>query len=75
MKSPKKTRELEEIVKELREVYEFHKGGNRPFRSQGSRWINHKHKVLQRVVNRYRAYISHLTTLSEDSFVMEDKRA
>jgi len=36
-KSPTKTRELEVIVKELREVYEFPKGGNRPVRSQESR--------------------------------------
>ena len=40
--SPKKMRELEEIVKELREVYEFPKGGIRPFRSQGST-INVRH--------------------------------
>ena len=48
------------IVKELREVYEFPRGGNRPVRSQESRWISHKRKALQRVVDRYGAYISHL---------------
>lgn len=74
-KSPKKTRELEDIVKELREVYEFPQGGNRPVRSQGSRWINHKRKALQRVVDRYGAYISHLIALSEDSSVKADEKA
>jgi len=74
-KSPKKTRELEEIVKDLKEVYEFPKGGNKPIRSQGSRWINHKRKAIQRVVDRYGAYISHLITLSEDNSVKADERA
>ena len=45
-KSPKKTRELEEVVKDLREVYEFPKGGNKPVRCQGSRWINHNHSTV-----------------------------
>ena len=74
-KSPKKTRELEDIVKQLREVYEFPQGGNRPVRSQGSRWISHKRKALQRVVDRYGAYISHLIALSEDSSVKADEKA
>ena len=74
-KSPKKTRELEEVVKELKEVFEFPSGGNKPVRSQGSRWINHKRKALQRVVDRYGAYISHLTALAEDGSVKPDDRA
>ena len=74
-KSPKKTRELEEVVKDLKEVYEFPIGGNKPVRSQGSRWISHKRKALQRVVDRYGAYISHLISLSEDASVKADERA
>ena len=54
-KSPK-TCELGEIVEELEEGFEFPKGGNKPVRSQRSRWINHKRKALQRVVDRYGAY-------------------
>ena len=74
-RSPKKTRELEEIVKELREVYKLPTGGNIPVRSQGSRWISHKRKALQLVVDHYGAYIRHLITLSEDSSVKADERA
>ena len=74
-KSPKKTRELEVIVTELNEVFELPKAGNKPVRSQGSRWVNHKPKALQRVVNRYGAYISHLTTLAEDSSLKAEHRA
>lgn len=62
-------------MKELKEVFEFPSGGNKPVRSQGSRWINHKRKALQRVVDRYGAYISHLTALAEDGSVKPDDRA
>ena len=74
-KSPKKVRELGEIVEDLRHVFEFPKGGDVPIRSQGSRWIDHKRKALQRVVDRYGAYIAHLTTLAEDPSVKPDDRA
>ena len=66
-KSPKKIRQLGDIVNDLKEVFEFPTGGNIPVRSQGSRWINHKRKALQRVVDRYGAYITHLTALTEDA--------
>ena len=74
-KSPKKTRELGDIVEDLKEVFELPKSGNVPVRSQGSRWINHKRKALQRVVDRYGAYINHLTTLTEDRSVKAEDRA
>jgi len=50
----------------LKEVFELPDGGNLPVRSQGSRWISHKRNALQRVINRYGAYLNHLTTLIED---------
>ena len=74
-KSPKKARELGAIVEDLKEVFELPKGGNKPVRSQGSRWINHKRKALQRVVDRYGAYISHLVTLTEDTSLKPEDRA
>ena len=40
--SPKKCRELEEIVTELRECLSIEDGGMRPVRASGSRWIAHK---------------------------------
>ena len=73
-KPPKKIRQLGDIMNDLKEVFEFPAGGNIPVRSQGSRWINHKRKPLQRVVDRYGAYITHLTALTEDSSLrLEDK--
>lgn len=56
-------------------MFEFPKGGDIPNRSQGSRWIDHKRKALQRVVDRYGAYIAHLSTLAEDPSVKPDDRA
>ncbi len=50
-KSPKKCRELSDLIDDLKEVFELPKGGNLPVRAQGSRWITHKRRVLQRVVD------------------------
>ena len=74
-KSPKKIRELTDIISDLREVYEFGKGGDVPIRSHGSRWISHKRQALQRIIDRYGAYIAHLTTLAADSSVKSANRA
>ena len=56
-------------------MYEFPKGGNFPVRSQGSRWIGHKRKALQRFVDRFGAYINHLATLIEDKSIKGNDRA
>ena len=74
-KSPKKLRELGDIVSDLGEVFELPKGGDVPIRSQGSRWISHKRQALQRVIDRYGAYISHLTSLSVDKSVNNADKA
>ena len=46
-----------------------------PVRCQGSRWISHKRKALQRFIDRYGAYISHLMTLVEDKTIKSVDRA
>ena len=68
-KSPRKCRELSDLVNDLKEVFEFPEGGNVPLRAHGSRWITYKRKALQRVVDRYGAYLSHLETLIEDKSI------
>ena len=67
-KSPKKSRELFE-------VFDFPKGGDLPIRSQGTRWITHKRRALQRVIDRFGAYIGHLNTLSIDKSINSTNRA
>ena len=74
-KSPKKCRELTDIISDLKEVFEFPESGGLPVRSQGSRWITHKHKALQRVIDRYGAYLLHLNSLIEDRTVKAEDRA
>ena len=74
-KSPKKSRELADIVEDLKEVWEFADGGDLPVRSEGSRWINHKRKALQRLVGRYGAFLNHVTTLAEDRSIKSTDRA
>lgn len=73
--SPKKLRELTDLVSDLKEVFEFPESGDAPIRSEGSRWISHKRQALQRIIERYGAYMSHLTTLIEDSSVSSADRS
>ena len=69
-KSPKKCAELKEIVEELKQCFEDcelpHKGGARPLRACGTRFVAHKVAALSRVIDRFGAYLSHLKSLSED---------
>ena len=65
-KSPKKCRDLSNLVGDLKEMYELPEGGNLPVRASGSRWITHKRKALQQVVDRYGTYLNHLAALTED---------
>ena len=74
-KSPKKSRELPEIVTDLSEVFTFPDSGDAPVRSQSSHWIAHKRKAKQQVVDQYGAYLSHLSALIADQSVKGSDRA
>lgn len=54
--------------------FEFPKGGHFPVRSHETRWVTHKGKALQCVLDRYGAYIHHHSTLTEDSSLKSDDR-
>ena len=45
------------------------KKGNLPVRCQGTHWIGHKRRALQRIVDRFGVYIIHLIILIEDPAV------
>ena len=51
------------------------RGGDTPIRSEGSRWISHKRQALQRIIDRYGAYMTHLESLAEDHSVSSIDRA
>ena len=59
-KSPKKCRELEEVISDLKGCITFDDKGVRPVRASGSRWISHKLNAMRRVLSKYGAYTSHL---------------
>lgn len=63
-KSPKKCRELEDVVGELQKCVEFDSGGVQPVRASGSRWITHKLSAMKQVISKFAVYTHHLTTLS-----------
>ena len=44
-------------------------------RSEGSHWINHKRKALQRLVDRYGVFLNHVMTLAEDQSIKSTDRA
>ena len=73
--SPKKCRQLEDIVVELKECLSIEDGGTRPIRASGSRWISHKWNAMKRVLSKYGAYTSHLAALSEDPTVKSADKA
>ena len=67
-KSPKKCRELEDIIVELKSCLEPSEmpseGGSRPLRACGTRFRTHKVAALERLIDRFGAYFSHMITLT-----------
>ena len=78
-KSPKKCKELEEIVVELKGCLEPtvmpKEGGTRPLRASGTRFVSYKVAALNRIIDRFGAYISHLMILIEDPKVKSTDKA
>ena len=74
-KSPKKCRELEEIIDDLKHFIQFDDAGIKPVRASGSRWVSHKLSAMKRVISKFGAYSSHLIALSEDSSIKPVDRA
>ncbi len=64
-KSPKKCRQLEEIITDLKGCLSFEDGGTKPVRASGSRWVGHKFSAMKRILSKYGAYTNHLAVLSE----------
>ena len=62
-------------MEKLKEVWELSGSGDLPVRSEGNCWINHKRKALQRLVDRYGAFLNHVTTLAEDQSIKSTDQA
>ena len=74
-KSPKKCRELESVVADLRECFEFDDNGVKPVRSCGLRWVSYKISAMKGVLSKYGAYAAHTAQLTEDNTVKATDRA
>ena len=74
-RSPKKCRQLEEIITHLKEYLLTGDGGVKPVRASGSRWIGHKWGAMKRILSKYGAYTNHLAVLSEDATVKPADRS
>ena len=74
-KSPKKCRELKDIVSDLQACLQFDEGGIKPIRASGTRWVSHKMNAMKRIISKYGAYTSHITSLMDDSSVKAVDRA
>ena len=68
-KSPKKCRQLEKVVADLRQCVEFDDAGVRQLCASGLRWVSHKLNAMKRVLSKFGAYTNHLPALLMDSSV------
>ena len=67
-KSPQRMHQLASVMEDLKEVFHFSDAGNpMPMHNQGTRWINHKRRALQRIVDRFGVYCTHLYSMTNDS--------
>ena len=51
------------------------KGGRLPVRCHGGRWISHKRNALQRILDGYGGYVTHLSALAADASLKAADRA
>ena len=72
-KSSKKHRELKNLYKLLKNQYEMFGAGVKPVKATGTRWIDHKLKVMERVVNKYGLYCQHLQHLIPETKNSNDR--
>ena len=71
-KSPKKCRQLQDVVESLKASFgegEVPKGGTRPLRAHETRFVSHKIEALGRMIDWYGVYMNHLVSLTEDHTV------
>ena len=65
--SLQKTHPLAPIMEDLKEVFQFLDMGDSVLvHNQGVRWISHKRRALQRIVDRFGVYCAHLHSLTSD---------
>ena len=74
-KSPKKLRQLKELVTIYEEAEEFESSSYRPKKASGTRWIAHKVASLEVILDKYGIYLQHMENLAEDKSYPREERA
>ena len=74
-RSPKKLRQLKELVDIYEDSFEFVEGGFKPKKASGTRWIGHKTRALDVIVDKYGIFMQHLENLTEDKSYPSKERA
>ena len=77
--SSKKHRELKKLYEVLRDQFEMYGCGVRPLKAAGTRWIDHKLRAMERLVEKFGLYAADLQNvistckISKDRAVLEGK--
>jgi hypothetical protein len=74
-RSPKKLRQLKELAEIYSDSFEFVEGGYRPKKASGTRWIAHKTRALDIIIDKYGILMQHLESLSQDKSYPTKERA
>ena len=72
-KSSKKPRELKELFSILNEVHVFENQEVKPHRTNGTRWIEHKLKLLKNCIDKFGLYIHYIENILADTTKKTDK--
>ena len=72
-KSSKKHRELKNLYVILEGQFEMFSAGVRPVKATGTRWIDHKLRVMDRLVEKFGLYAQHLQNVISTSLNKVDK--
>ena len=64
--SPKKLCQLKELVEIYSDSFEFLDQGVKPKKASGTRWIAHKTRALDLIIDKFGLLMQHLENLSED---------
>jgi hypothetical protein len=66
-KSSKKLRELKSLFGILNEMYEFSNNRVKPNRAAGTRWIDHKVRAIEGMIDKYGVYMKHIENILVDA--------
>ena len=70
--SSKKVQELKNLYPILKEQFETYGNNIRPVKSTGTRWIDHRIQVMEKLVNKFGLYTQHIQNIIADTTKQPD---